>query len=234
MQPGAALGPPVAGLGAARPVAVRQGRSVISAVVVDVDGVLRRWDPRTTSGAEQAHGLPAGSLAAAAFAEPALTRAVTGAMSDAEWRKDVARRLESGTGAAATSCRAAVAQWSEPAGEVDQAVLELLRWQRTEHRVVLLSNATDRLDDDLERLGLTTEVDAVFNSSRLGVAKPDPAVFALVCAQLGLPPRRCAFVDDTAGHVTAATAAGLRAHHFVGVEGLRRFLSDLPHPTAAV
>src|SRR3712207_3690487 len=30
----------------------------------------------------------------------------------------------------------------------------------------------------------------------LGVAKPDPEVFAAVCSALGLPPHRCVFVDD--------------------------------------
>ena len=51
--------------------------------------------------------------------------------------------------------------------------------------MVLLSNATDRLEEDLERLGVLHEVDEVYNSSRLGLAKPDPRIFAAVTATKG-------------------------------------------------
>ena len=40
--------------------------------------------------------------------------------------------------------------------------------------MALLSDATDRLPRDLQRLGPDGELDAVFNSSELGLAKPDP------------------------------------------------------------
>ena len=82
--------------------------------------------------------------------------------------------------------------------------------------MALLSNATDRLPRDLQRLGLDGELDAVSNSSELGVAKPDPEVFAAVCSALGLPPHRCDFVDDQQADVDAAARVGLRAHLYRG------------------
>lgn len=69
----------------------------------------------------------------------------------------------------------------------------------------------------------------MFTSFRLGVAKPDPRVFALVCAELGVDPAGCRFVDDTEGHVAAAAAAGLHVHHFRGPRRLAEFL-DPPWP----
>jgi putative hydrolase of the HAD superfamily len=201
---------------------------VISVVLVDVDGVLRRWDPAIISDAERDHGLPAGSLRGAAFADPWLTQAVTGALSDADWRAGVTARLTRATTAPLDRAAAAVAQWSASAGAVDSDVLELLRRQRGTRTVALLSNATDRLEVDLQRLGVLHELDAVYNSSRLGVAKPDPAVFAAVCADLAVPAQRCAFVDDTLPHVSAAASAGLRAHHFTHAEALEAFLATLP------
>ena len=67
-----------------------------------------------------------------------------------------------------------MADWSGPCGEVDRRVLAVLREQRRSRPVALLSDATDRLPRDLQRLGPDGELDAVFNSSELGLAKPDP------------------------------------------------------------
>jgi len=51
---------------------------VLAVVVVDLDGVLRRWDPGVLAGAEAAFGLPAGALGEVAFAPALLSAAVTG------------------------------------------------------------------------------------------------------------------------------------------------------------
>ncbi len=166
-----------------------------------------------------------GACLATAFAEPWLTLAVTGGLSDADWRAGVTTRLAGAASCALPQAAAAVAQWSASPGATDPDVLELLRRQRAVRTVALLSNATDRLELDLGDLGLLQEVDAVFNSCRLGVAKPDPAVFAAVAANLDLPAEQCAFVDDTLTHVRAATSAGLLAHHFTDRQALATFLA---------
>jgi putative hydrolase of the HAD superfamily len=88
----------------------------------------------------------------------------------------------------------------------------------------LLSNATDRLRSDLRALSLDDEFDAVFSSAELGVAKPDPEVFARVCTALGRTPEQCLFVDDSAEHVAAAAAVGLTAHLYRSTAGLEEFL----------
>jgi putative hydrolase of the HAD superfamily len=93
--------------------------------------------------------------------------------------------------------------------------------------VALMSNATDRLRSDLRALSLDEEVDAVFNSAELGVAKPDPEVFRLVCEGLGLAPEQCLFVDDSAEHVAAAEAVGLTVHEHRSAAGLSDFLDRL-------
>ena len=79
--------------------------------------------------------------------------------------------------------------------------------------MALLSNATTRLRADLARLALDRELDEVFSSAELGLAKPDPRVFRVVCDRPSTAPGECAFVDDTRGHVAAATAADLVGHH---------------------
>jgi len=57
---------------------------VLRAVVVDLDGVLRRWDPAVIGDAEAVHGLPAGALGAVAFHPKLLSVAVTGRISDGQ------------------------------------------------------------------------------------------------------------------------------------------------------
>lgn len=196
-------------------------------MIFDVDGVLRRWDTGSFRDAEAEHGLPPGSLSETAFADPWLTRAVTGALDDASWRRNIATRLANDRQVSRARARAAVALWSAAPGSIDSHVLELLREQRRLTDVVLLSNATDRLEDDLNDLGVLHEVDAVYNSARLGLAKPDPRVFAAVTAGQGVEPHQCAFVDDTLEHVRAADSLGMRAHQYTTADGLSRFLLDL-------
>lgn len=188
-------------------------------LIIDLDGVVRRWEPVTPI--ELRHGLPAGSLLTTAFCPELLEPAITGAVDDQRWRADIASTLRARHGGAGERV---VAEWSRSCGTVDDAVLGLVRRYRRTAPVVLLSNATSRLPADLARLGLDGEFDEVFASYHLGVAKPDPLVFELVCAELGAGPADCLFVDDTAGHVAGARAAGLCTHHYRTPDHLAAFL----------
>jgi putative hydrolase of the HAD superfamily len=194
---------------------------VHEALIIDLDGVLRSWAGQRTPDIERRYGLPAGSLTGVAFAPERLVPAVTGRITDAAWRAGVADELTRRHGAGG---REAVREWSAPVGEVDPEVLAVVRAQRRVRTVALLSNATDRLRSDLRALSLDDEVDAVFSSAELGVAKPDPEVFALVCDALDLAPELCLFVDDSAEHVAAAAKFGMEAHHYRSVAGLSDFL----------
>ena len=189
--------------------------------------MVRTWAPERDASVERRHGLPPGSIAAAAFGEGSSLRAVvTGRISDAEWRRDIASRLAPLCGAVA---EAVVAQWSESAGAVDVEVREVVRAVRREGwRVGLLTNATSRLEADLVRLGLLEDLDAVINSSDLGVAKPDPEVFRLACQVMDATPEECVFVDDLTENVQAARDVGLQAHLFEGAGPLAEVLETSP------
>ncbi len=60
-----------------------------------------------------------------------------------------------------------------------------------------------------------------------GIAKPDPAVFALLVDRYRLDPAATVFVDDSPVNVAAAAAAGLRAVRFTDADTLRGDLSRL-------
>ena len=119
----------------------------------------------------------------------------------------------------------------EPAGRVDTEALELVRRARKNVRVVLLANATSRLEDDLGRLGLTSEVDDVIGSADLGLAKPDPDVFGAVALRYRALFRELACVDTSFASIAAAEVLGMTAHHYTGVEGLETFLEEIAQST---
>ncbi len=56
--------------------------------------------------------------------------------------------------------------------------------------------------------------------------KPDRRIFDLAAQRFGLDPATTLFVDDAARNVAAAAQLGFRAHHFVGIEELRRALVE--------
>lgn len=73
----------------------------------------------------------------------------------------------------------------------------------------LLSNSwgTDTYPDDL----LTEHFDVLVISGEVGLRKPDPAIYQLACDRIGLPPERCAFVDDLSRNVEVAREIGMFA-----------------------
>ncbi|MFC7219250.1 HAD family hydrolase [Streptomyces polyrhachis] len=196
------------------------------AVLCDFDGVVHLWDPDGMASLDRAWGLAEGSLAGAAFRPDLLEEAVTGQLSDGQWRERVAEDLARDCGSGERA-RGLVEAWSALTGRVDTDVVRLLQTLRRRVPVVLVSNATTRLESCLAAHGLAESFDAVLNTARVGVAKPDPRVFDLAARQVGADPGRCLFVDDTAGNVSAARAAGMTALHYRRFGQLREAVAPL-------
>ncbi|GAA2089076.1 HAD-IA family hydrolase [Kitasatospora saccharophila] len=78
------------------------------------------------------------------------------------------------------------------------------------HTVALLSNSfgTDPYDP-YAALGLWELFDVAVISERVGLAKPDPAIYRLVLEAMGLPGRACVFVDDQPANLPPARALGV-------------------------
>ena len=191
---------------------------MIQALLIDLDGVVRLWDPQLDWAIEQECGLPPGALRQAAFAPDLLIAAITGQYRDEEWRRLVAQRL--GRTFPADAAGKAVQLWSRSAGAVNPAVLELVRRCRQQVKVVLVTNATSRLTTDLQQLGLLDEFDVIVNSSEIGYAKPQPEIFHAALAKVEIRATEALFVDDSAGNVAAAQQLGLAGHHYQTVDAL--------------
>lgn len=68
------------------------------------------------------------------------------------------------------------------------------------------------------RLGTAFGVTIV--SGREKLVKPDPRIFALLCARAGMSAADCLFIDDGERNVAGARAAGMAAIHFTAPEAL--------------
>ena len=62
----------------------------------------------------------------------------------------------------------------------------------------------------LERIGLVDAFDAIADGTQITHSKPDPEVFLLAAADLGVLPVACLVVEDADAGVEAARAAGMR------------------------
>jgi putative hydrolase of the HAD superfamily len=192
-------------------------RQPARALLIDLDGVVRRWDPAASVAAEQSYGLEPGTLLSTAMSWDLLRPAVAGEMTDAEWMAEVAGRLP----LPLSEASAAVAVWQRHRGYPDEEVLAFVREVRAAGvPVALATNATDLLRGDLAALGLADEFDAVFSSWELKVHKPAPEFFARCCDALGLEPRWVLFVDDDDRAVSGARVAKLPAYRWTGSHGI--------------
>ncbi len=63
----------------------------------------------------------------------------------------------------------------------------------------------------LEKLGIASLLDAVIDGNHASRAKPDPQVFLLGAAALGVAPRECVVFEDAVAGIAAAHAAGMRS-----------------------
>jgi HAD superfamily hydrolase (TIGR01509 family) len=95
-------------------------------------------------------------------------------------------------------------------------------------RVALASNSPLRLCElALESLGIAPEFETVVSADHVERGKPDPAVYLLAAARLGLSPGDCLAFEDSQTGVLAARAAGMRV---VGIPATSRTFADDRRP----
>ena len=183
--------------------------TVPAAVIFDLDGVIRHWNDDQLDEVETAFGLPPRTILTVAFSPELGEAAITGRLTYREWMDAIRERVLAAHGDAVAG---ALDEWEANVGLVDTEMLAVLRSTRGHSTVALLSNGTTRLRRDLHVLDLLDEFDHVFNTAELGISKPDPEVYRVVCGHLGVEPAAALFVDDRSENVDGAMAAGLRAH----------------------
>jgi glucose-1-phosphatase len=188
---------------------------VIRAVLFDLDDVVRYFEPCDII--ERQFALPLGSLTAIAFRPDLLDPTVLGKQTHAEWIAGIGAALAAEYGEAA---RGAADVFAVHPSHVDNDVVGLVGRLRGSYRVALVTNGTDRVEAELAALGIDGDFDAIFNSARIGFAKPDRRIFEHVAAALDVDPTACVFIDDSPGKLEGARVIGMRVVHFTGYDAL--------------
>jgi putative hydrolase of the HAD superfamily len=180
------------------------------AVIFDLGGVVLGSPLHAIAEFEREHGIPAGFV----------NRVVVDTGAAGAWS-----RLERGLlaldefiPAFEADCRAAgreisagammlrMAQASEPR----PVMLEAVRRIRASGRLAaaLTNNWASEQRDDGTR-ALREHFDAFFESSVLGLQKPDPRIYQHACRELGIAPAQAVFLDDIGRNLKSARQLGM-------------------------
>jgi putative hydrolase of the HAD superfamily len=181
---------------------------VVSAVIFDIGGVLERVaDPDAELGAKWRDRLgmdQAAFTGAMRRVDPDL-RAQIGEMSEATYRERCTAELRLSPAQAEEFM---ADMWDWYCGELDE---ELMAFAASLRPAIISNSADGARREEIARYAFDTIFDPIIYSHEVGLAKPDPAIFELACARMGLEPAQAIFVDDVPGHVAAARALGMNA-----------------------
>jgi len=201
-------------------------------VLFDLDGVLAHYghDVRVRELAERTGTSPE-AVEQALFGSGLEAAADLGEFDTDGVVTELSKRL--GTAVSLEDCIAA----RTAAMQADTDVLALAALASQRAGVAILTNNGLMLRDHLEQICpplFPLFAGRVHCSAQYKLAKPDPDVFLKCVAKLGATPETTVFIDDKAANAEGARAAGLAAHHFQGLEGLRAALTehDLLEPHA--
>ncbi|MFE3519960.1 HAD family hydrolase [Streptomyces sp. NPDC059166] len=195
------------------------------AVLCDLDGVIRFYDTAEVTRLEEEAGLPEGITATIGFAPENDLPLLLGQITRDQWAQSIAQGL--GSRVSLGDAHALAKAFTEAGFWADEAVVGLLRQVREHCPVVLVTNATVWLDEDLAVLGLADLADSVINSSLVGVAKPDRRIYEIAAEQAGARVDRCLFVDDREENIDAANELGMTTVLYRAVGDLRGSLAGL-------
>lgn len=199
----------------------------IKAFVFDCGGVLLRTGDISPYAAWEARlGLPSGELERRLWQGEVWALAERGAITDAQFWQQAGHAL--GLHAQEDVERLREELWTT--WELDERVLALVDRARATCKVAILSNATDALEELLQgRYGVADRFDAIVNSARVGIAKPDEGIYQALLAQLDVSASEVVFVDDRAENVAAAAALGMHVAWYVNASELERQLDVYLH-----
>ncbi|MGJ0390273.1 HAD family hydrolase [Microbacterium sp. CGR1] len=188
----------------------------IRAVLFDLDGVVRHFDPANVAAIERTHGLSPGAIEAIAFAPQLLHQVTTGTISRREWVQRIGGVLGNAEVAEA---------WGTQPFQADEQVIDLVDDLRALGiRTAILTNGTDTIPAEIASMNLAPHFEAVFNSAEIGWKKPDVRAFQYVLDTMQLASAEVFFIDDSASKLAGAQSLGMQTHHFAELESLRAAL----------
>ena len=198
---------------------------MIKAVVFDIGGVVQDSPLHAIARYERDHGLPAHAINRAVVAtgeSGAWSRLERGELTLSAWCapfESDCRALGVDVDAARLMTYIAQAGRARP-----QMLRAIARLRERGLRVGALTNnwATD--DPAPPPNPLRAHFDAFVESRVVGMRKPDPRMYQLVCAQLDVTPPQAAFLDDIGANLKSARALGMQT---IKVDEPERALREL-------
>ncbi len=191
-------------------------RERVTTIISDIDDVLLTFDPQVFAGIEERHGLPVGRLRLVLHERPTAKAATIGMLDQQAFLSHARAQLPA----------EAIQEWLDYHGTPNQPVIDLLwRARHSGRRILLLANATSRRHDDLAHHGLTELVERVYLSAETRHAKPDPAAWLHALRHSRTEAARALTIDSHPAWAQAGRQLGMRGHHYVDAERLRRALS---------
>jgi putative hydrolase of the HAD superfamily len=184
----------------------------IHAVIWDFGGVISSSPFDAFRSYEQAHGLPADFLRGVNARNP---------MHNA-WAQFERNAIDLATFDGAFAEESAALGHRVPGrdvvallgGEIRPAMVEALRRLRTRLKIGLITNNVAGPEaDGFEPSGRAAVLQLfhhVVESSKVGLRKPDPAIYTLMCDALGVAPENAVFLDDLGINLKPARALGMR------------------------
>ena len=178
--------------------------TTIKAVLWDYGGVISESPFESFARYEREHELPEGFL-----------RGLNATNSDANaWARLERNEVTFEEFCAAWEGEAAAAGYAIGAAEVMTSIIGGVRPEMVEAarrcnerlRTALITNNWNTGDETFVPEGL---FDVVIESSKVGVRKPDPRIYELACAALGVIPTECVFLDDLGINLKPARALGM-------------------------
>jgi putative hydrolase of the HAD superfamily len=122
-------------------------------------------------------------------------------------------------------------------GDVRPAVVEALKLCKTRFKVGCITNnmaqghgaGMQATREGATRTGrIMAMFDAVIESSKAGVRKPDPRIYQMMCEALAVEPRACVYLDDLGVNCKPAASLGMTA---IKVVSEAQLLADLARHT---
>lgn len=122
-------------------------------------------------------------------------------------------------------------------GDIRPAVVEALKTCKANVKVGCITNNAPvgkgaGMSSDASKAEKVAEIMTVFDhvieSSKLGIRKPDPRIYALMCEALDVDPARCVYLDDLGINLKPARAMGM---HTIKVLNEAQLLQDLREAT---
>ena len=122
-------------------------------------------------------------------------------------------------------------------GDLRPRVMDALKACKTRFKVGCITNNVPTghgpgMAQSAEKALLVGEImalfDAVIESSKAGVRKPDPRIYQMMCELLGVAPEACGYLDDLGINCKPAAALGMTA---IKVSSERQLLDDLARAT---